>query len=64
MAKNTCSPHDTSHVAKQRMSPTAGPTAGQGDDEKKLRDLERLLVQFDDYFPGFTWAVLKITQNK
>jgi hypothetical protein len=64
MAKRARSSHDTSRVAKQGMSPAAGPAARRGDNVKKMQDLERLLAQFDDYFPGFTWAVLKITENK
>ena len=64
MAKTTCSPRDTSDVTKKRTSPEADPTAKRGSDLKKLRDLDRLLAQFDNYFPGFTLAVLKITENK
>ncbi len=64
MAQTTRSSHDTSRVVKQQMSLATGPTARRGGDEKKLRDLEQLLAQFDNYFPGFTWAVLKMAQNK
>lgn len=64
MAKNAHSSHDTSRVTKKRMSPQAGPTARRGGDVEKIRELDQLLAQFDDYFPGFTEAVLKITQNK
>ena len=63
MAESTRSSHDASRVAEERMSPVADPTAGRGNDTKTMRDFDRLLAQFDNYFPGFTWAVLKITQD-
>jgi hypothetical protein len=64
MAENNRSSHDTSDVAKKRISPAIDPTAKRDSNAKKMRDLDRLLAQFENYFPGFTSAVLKITQNK
>ena len=64
MAKIAHSSHDTNRVTKKRMSPQAGPTARRGADVEKIRDLDRLLAQFDNYFPEFTRAALKITENE
>jgi hypothetical protein len=64
MAESTRSSHDTSDVTKKRISPAADPTARRDSDVKKMQELEQLLAEFDKYFPGFTSAVLKITQVK
>jgi hypothetical protein len=64
MAESASSSYDTSRVAENRMSAEADPTARRGNDLKKLRELDRLLAQFDNYFPGFVGAVLKMTQKK
>lgn len=64
MAESTRSSHDTSDVTKKRISPAADPTARRDGHVKKMRDLDRLLAQFDNDFPGFTSAVLKMTRNK
>jgi hypothetical protein len=64
MAKSARSSHDTSRVTKEPLSTAADLTAGRDGDVEKMRDLDRLLAQFDKYFPGFTGAVLKITQNE
>jgi hypothetical protein len=64
VAESTRSSHDASDVTKKRISPAADPTARRDSDVKKMRDLDRLLAQFDNYFPGFTSAVLKIMWNK
>ena len=64
MAESARSSRDRSDVAKKRMSAEADPTARRGDDVEKILELDRLLAQFDNYFPGFTAAVLKIMQTK
>ena len=64
MAESARSSRDRSDVAKKRMSAEADPTARRGDDVEKILELDRLLAQFDNYFPGFAEAVLKITQTK
>lgn len=64
MAKRAHSSHDTKDAVDENMSPTAGPKTGLHDSVKKMRELDRLLAQYDNYFPGFTSAVLKLAQNK
>ena len=64
MAESTRSSHDTSDVAKKRISPGSRSKARRDGDVKKMRDLDPLLAVFDDHFPGFTSAVLDRMQRK
>ena len=64
MAESISSPHDAGRVVKKRMPSEADPPARGDSAVKKLQELDRLLAQFDNYFPRFTWAVIQLTQDK
>jgi hypothetical protein len=65
MASRTFSSHGNDRTANIVRKTVAedGPEAREEGERKTIQELDRLLAQFDNYFPGFTRAVMKLTRR-